>query len=74
NVVVSGLVTATDIISQLGGKTIKGDTLLIPENMLRREGDMFLDSITVEQLSRKLNKKIRIVSDGADLIEALRER
>ncbi|MFQ8953456.1 MAG: DUF512 domain-containing protein [Oscillospiraceae bacterium] len=40
-ITVSGLVTATDIIKQIGDKDL-GDELLIPASMLRSEGDMFL--------------------------------
>ncbi|MEG1557898.1 MAG: DUF512 domain-containing protein [Oscillospiraceae bacterium] len=71
NISVSGLVTATDIAKQLAGREIRAERLLIPANMLRREGDMFLDSITIEELGKTLNKRIRVVSDGADLIDAI---
>ncbi len=70
NVTVSGLVTATDILGQIGGQS-RADRLLIPENMLRREGDLFLDSVSVEQLSARLGREIRVVGDGADLVDAL---
>ena len=53
-ITVAGLVTATDIYDQLKDVNL-GDALLIPTSMLRAEGDMFLDSITVEELSNKLN-------------------
>ena len=46
-----------------------GEELLIPSVMLRNEGDMFLDSVTVDELSKKLNVKITPVNnDGYDLI------
>ena len=45
--------TATDIYEQLKDEDL-GDVLYIPSSMLRNEGDMFLDSITVEELSEKL--------------------
>ena len=65
---VAGLVTATDIYDQLKGKEL-GEELLIPSVMLRNEGDMFLDSVTVDELSEKLNVKITPVNnDGYDLI------
>ena len=44
---VSGLVTATDIEQQLKNEAL-GEELLIPSVMLRAEGDMFLDSVTVD--------------------------
>ena len=70
-ITVAGLVTATDIYNQLKDKNL-GDTLLIPSSMLRAEGDMFLDSITVEDLSQKLNIKIKpINNDGYELVDAI---
>lgn len=70
-ITVAGLVTATDIYNQLKDKEL-GSALLIPSSMLRAEGDMFLDSITVEELSQKLNVKIMVVNtDGYSLVDAI---
>ena len=70
-ITVSGLVTATDIINQLGDKDL-GEELLIPSSMLRSEGDMFLDSITIDELSSKLNVKITPVdNDGYMLVDCI---
>ena len=70
-ITVSGLVTATDIIKQIGDKDL-GDELLIPASMLRSEGDMFLDSITLTELSERLNIKITpVANDGYELTEAI---
>lgn len=70
-ITVAGLVTATDIYDQLKDKDL-GDTLLIPSSMLRAEGDMFLDSITVDELSQRLNVKIiPIDNDGYALVDAI---
>ncbi len=70
-ITVSGLVTATDIINQLQGKDL-GDELLIPSSMLRKEGDMFLDSITVDELSERLHIKIVPVdNDGYQLVDTI---
>ena len=70
-ITVSGLVTATDIYNQLKNKDL-GDTLIIPSSMLRSEGDMFLDSITVDELSQKLNIKIKpIDNNGYSLVDAI---
>ena len=49
-----------------------GDELLIPSVMLRDGGDMFLDSITLEQLSNDLNIKIIPVdNDGYELVDKI---
>ena len=70
-ITVAGLVTATDIYEQLRDKDL-GSELLIPSSMLRKERDMFLDSITVEELSQKLNVKITVVDcDGYSLTDAI---
>jgi putative radical SAM enzyme (TIGR03279 family) len=69
SITVAGLVTATDIEKQLKGQDL-GEELLIPKVMLRSEQDMFLDSITVEELSRNLGVKITPVEvDGFELID-----
>lgn len=71
NITVSGLITGKDIINQLKGKDL-GEILILPDNMLRREKDIFLDDTTVEQLETELNVKIKFVSlDGFEFIDAL---
>ncbi len=71
SITVAGLVTATDIEKQLSGKDL-GDELLIPAVMLRSERDMFLDSVTVDELSEKLNVKITAVEvDGYEMISRI---
>ncbi len=70
-ITVAGLVTATDIYDLLKNKNL-GDTLLIPSSMLRAEGDMFLDSITVDELSKKLNVSIKPIDcNGYALVDGI---
>lgn len=70
-ITVAGLVTATDIIDQLKGKKLP-ERLLIPSSMLRAEQDMFLDSITLEETEKALQRKLTIVhSDGYELVEKI---
>lgn len=70
-ITVAGLVTGTDIEEQLADKEL-GEELLIPSVMLRDGGDMFLDSVTLDELSQKLNIKITPVSnDGYELLSAV---
>ncbi|MBE6871812.1 MAG: DUF512 domain-containing protein [Ruminococcaceae bacterium] len=72
-ITVAGLVTATDIIDQLGGKDL-GQALYIPKNMLCFDGETFLDDITVSELSQKLGVPvIPVECDGASFIEKLAE-
>jgi len=79
SVTVSGLITGSDIIIQLKDKEL-GSKLLIPQNMLRNTGfspgkpeeKVFLDDVTVSELSNTLGVPVRIVEqNGADLLRAL---
>ena len=68
---VAGLVTGGDIVNQLSGRPL-GDRLLLPRNMLRHGETMFLDDMTVEELSGLLGVPIRIVEqDGFDFADAI---
>jgi NifB/MoaA-like Fe-S oxidoreductase len=70
SVTVSGLVTGGDIIKQLSGRDL-GSRLLIPQNMLRHGDDVFLDDVTVQDVSKALGVPVRTVKqDGADLLSA----
>ncbi len=70
-ITVAGLVTATDIKKQLKNSDL-GDELLIPAVMLRNERDMFLDSVTLEELSRELNVNVTPVeNDGYELVSKI---
>ena len=70
-ITVSGLVTGTDIINQLKGNYL-GDVALIPCSMLRSEQDMFLDSVTVDEVQKALGVPLVTVSnDGYDLINKI---
>ncbi len=70
-ITVTGLVTGTDIINQLKGKSL-GTELIIPSVMLRHEKDKFLDDTTIFDLEKALGVRVRAVeSDGADLVNAL---
>ena len=68
---VSGLVTATDIIKQMKGKTSNFKRASIPRDMLRREGDVFLDDLTPADVERELGVELVISSDGCDLADIL---
>ncbi len=71
-ITVAGLITGTDIVEQLKNTEI-GDELIIPSVMLRHERDMFLDSMTIEQVEKVLNTKVRIAdNDGWSLLSALK--
>ena len=59
------------LIEQLKDKPL-GETLLIPNSMLRQGEQVFLDDVTVEELEEKLNVKVKSISnDGYELIDAI---
>ncbi len=69
-ITVSGLICGNDILEAVNGLDL-GDELIIPPNCLRSEGDMFLDNMTVDGLSDKLNVGIiQNGSSGEDLLSA----
>lgn len=67
--VVTGLLTGQDLIEGLQGLDL-GDQLLLPSVMLRQGQPVFLDDMTVEQLSQALQTSIRIVHGAADIVAA----
>ena len=70
-ITVSGLLTGVDIYDQLKDKGLL-DELILPPNVLRSEGDLFLCGMSIDELSEKLNVKIRLSgNDGAGFISAM---
>jgi len=68
---VSGLVVASDIRDQLRGKKL-GKCLYIPSSMLRAEDDVFLDNLSIGELSNALSVPICPVdNDGYQFIEKI---
>lgn len=61
NVIVAGLITGNDLISQLEGKKI--ENLIIPSIMLRPFTNDFLDNVTVEEVEKALGCKIYPIKD-----------
>ncbi len=72
SITVAGLLTGGDIGRQLAGKPL-GSRLLLSENMLRQEGDRFLDDLTPQELSEALGVPVRVLPNtGGALVAALR--
>ncbi len=68
---VSGLITGQDIINQVREKDL-GRELLISATTLRHAGDVFLDDLSLEDLSQKLGLPVRPVeTDGEAFLKAL---
>ena len=69
-VTVAGLTTGSDLVRELAG--VQCDAVIIPENMLRAEQDLFLDDMSIEQVEQALGVPVRVVeNNGAALADAL---
>jgi len=67
-ITVSGLITGQDIVKQLKGK-VEGKRILLPQNMLRADENIFLDDMKLDELSKTLQVQVDIVkSSGRDLL------
>ena len=70
-ITVSGLITGQDLKEQLSGLDL-GEKILIPCSMLKGDEEIFLDDMTLEELSEALNTEIVIVDTGGrDLVKAV---
>ncbi len=70
-ITVAGLICGNDFYSALKDENL-GEELLIPAVSLRREGDMFLDDVTLDELSKKLKIKVTPVhNDGLEFINKI---
>ncbi|MBQ6601410.1 MAG: DUF512 domain-containing protein [Clostridia bacterium] len=72
SVTVAGLVTGGDLINQLKDKEL-GEMLIIPDVMLRSEGDLFLDNVSLEEAKKQLGVEICTVrsDSGFELIKEI---
>ena len=71
SVTVAGLLTGGDIAAQAAGQDL-GECLYFPRCALRADGDVFLDDMTPEELSRKLGVPCEpSVSDGGSFVHLL---
>jgi putative radical SAM enzyme (TIGR03279 family) len=60
----TGLVTGSDLMQALAGRDL-GDLVLLPKVMLRSTGDLFLDSVTLDELRHVLPAPVQIVPTNA---------
>ncbi len=63
-ITVSGLLTGRDITEQLGGRAL-GDALFIPAACLRAEGDVLLDDMSPEDISKSLGVPVAPLESDA---------
>ena len=59
SITVAGLITGNDLINQLRDKPLAKD-LAIPSVMLRSEGDLFLDGVSVEDVEKELGVTVKV--------------
>ena len=70
-ITVAGLLTGQDLLAQLKGRDL-GTRVLLPQNTLRHGETVFLDDMTLEELSQGLGVPVIPVNqDGFDLFEAM---
>ena len=68
SITVAGLLTAQDILEQLKGEDL-GEALLISASALRADGEVFLDDVSPEELSRELSTEvIPVRSEASEII------
>ena len=71
DITVAGLLTGQDIIAQLKDQDL-GEYLILPNVLLRQDTDVLLDDLTIPDLEKALQIKIRIVqSDGESLVSTI---
>lgn len=66
-ITVTGLLTGQDLLGSLPGKDL-GDGILLPSLMLKHDDTKFLDDLTVEDVSDRLNVPIFPVSGVEELV------
>lgn len=66
---VTGLLTGQDLVKNLKGREL-GDEVLIVSNMLRADEDIFLDDMTLSELSEALGVPARRISGAGDAMLA----
>jgi len=70
-ITVSGLITAKDIVEQLGDENL-GEALYITRSMLKADEEIFLDNITLEELQDIMKIKIiPCLNEGKDFIDKI---
>ena len=70
-ITVTGLLTGQDIRKQLAGREL-GDELLLPCNVLKADEDIFLDDMSLSELSEALQVPVNIIqSEGQDFVNKI---
>ncbi len=74
SVTVAGLLTGRDLEQQLRGVILPGSVLLLPSSVIKTPQErVFLDDVSVDELSEQLDVEIEIIgeTDGRELLERI---
>ncbi|MBR5344809.1 MAG: DUF512 domain-containing protein [Clostridia bacterium] len=66
SITVTGLITGGDLVEQT--RDIEADAILIARNMLRAEGDLFLDDMTLAEARAALRSPLRVVDNTGEAL------
>ena len=66
SITVTGLITGGDLVAQT--RDIEADAVLIARNMLRAEGDLFLDDMTLAEARAALRSPLRVVENSGEAL------
>lgn len=69
-ITVAGLLTGQDLLRQLDPDQL-GDLLVLPAVMLKKDDEIFLDGLTLSELSRHLGKPVAVAGGPKQLLEIL---
>ncbi|NOY54062.1 MAG: DUF512 domain-containing protein [Deltaproteobacteria bacterium] len=73
-VTVSGLLTGSDLLKGFADRN-HGKTIYLPSNMLDSGGTLFLDGLTVKDVQKKLDCRLRFITPSAEgLLSPFRKR
>ena len=71
SVTVSGLLTYEDISTALNNEKAASDTVILPDNMFRKEDMLTLDGHLIDDFTRSLKKVFVTAGSAAELIEII---
>ena len=66
SITVSGLITGGDLIAQT--RDLEADAVLISRSMLRAEGDLFLDDLSLAEVRAALRAPLRVVDNTGEAL------
>lgn len=64
SVTVAGLITGQDLVAQC--QNVQADEILIVRSMIRAEGDLFLDNMSVDEVRAKLPRPLKITENSGE--------